>query len=100
MAERSRHELDAGALEGLTELFAKLPREELEKLLRVFLTDAELRDVTQRYRILQLLSEGLPQRKIAQELQASLCNVTRGSRMMKEFPEVAQQLASFFKERK
>lgn len=46
-------------------------------------TPAELTDLSKRWRILQELHAGKTQRDIANNLQVSLCKVTRGSKILK-----------------
>jgi len=58
--------------------------EEMERFLRELLTDGELRDITLRWRLLECLAQGQTQRKIADDLQISLCKITRGSRILKK----------------
>jgi len=78
----------AAALVGITE------REEMERFLEELLTHGELCDVTLRWRLLELLVEGVPQRKIAEELQVSLCKITRGSRILKNKRSVSRKILS------
>ena len=47
------------------------------------LTEAEVETLSKRWRILTMLAEGKTQREIAQDLQVSLCKVTRGSKILK-----------------
>ncbi len=47
------------------------------------LTESELIDISKRWRILKMLKNGLTQREIAQELNVSLCKVTRGAKIIK-----------------
>ncbi len=54
----------------------------LRSLLEDLLTPAEIDDLAQRWRIVQALHQGTPQRDIAHNLQVSLSKVTRGSRML------------------
>jgi len=58
--------------------------QEMASFLRELLTDAELRDITLRWQLLERLVQGIPQRKIADDLQISLCKITRGSRILKK----------------
>ncbi len=51
-----------------------------EVLLRDLLTPHELEQVAERYQIAKLLSEGLPQRKIASQLGVSIEKVIRGAK--------------------
>ncbi|MEI6510940.1 MAG: Trp family transcriptional regulator [Candidatus Uhrbacteria bacterium] len=52
----------------------------LREFLRDLLTPAEYRDVALRWRIVKMLSQGRPQREIAESLGVSLSKITRGSR--------------------
>ena len=47
-------------------------------------TEAELIDLSKRWRILKMLNDGCTQREIANELKVSLCKVTRGAKIMKD----------------
>ena len=47
------------------------------------LTESEVETLSKRWRIVKLLMKGKTQREIAKELNVSLCNVTRGSRILK-----------------
>lgn len=55
-------------------------RPALRAFLRDLLTPAEYRDTALRWRIVKLLSQGIPQRDIAGSLGVSLSKITRGSR--------------------
>ena len=46
-------------------------------------TEAELNDLSKRWCILKMLSDGCTQRQIASELKVSLCKVTRGAKIIK-----------------
>ncbi len=56
---------------------------EITNFLFEILTDAELITLSKRWRIINLLKQGLTQREIANELKVSLCKVTRGSKILK-----------------
>ena len=64
----------------------------MERFLQELLTSDELRDVTLRWQLLGLLSQGLTQRKIADELKISLCKITRGSRILKAQDSVCARM--------
>ena len=66
--------------------------EEMEHFLQELLTDSELRDITLRWQLLNLLTQGVPQRKIADTLQISLCKITRGSRILKKHDSVCARM--------
>jgi Trp operon repressor len=68
------------------ELFAlfamiKTP-EEARKLLTDMLTPQEMDSLVERWQLIQLLAQGMPQRDIADKLGISISKVTRGSRVL------------------
>ncbi len=84
---------DRKAIAAVAEVLAEIGTpEEMERFLCELLTPAELRDITLRWRLLERLSEGVAQRRIAEELGISLCKITRGSRIMKGRDSVAGRL--------
>jgi len=91
--KRSPHKMTRQTLTALAEALASVnSAEEMESLLQEVLTDAELRDITLRWQLLGLLVQGLPQRKIADTLQTSLCKITRGSRILKKRNSICLQI--------
>ena len=56
----------------------------MEDVLSGLLTPTERHKIALRWQILQLLQQGMSQRAIARKLGISLCNITRGSRELKE----------------
>ena len=58
--------------------------DEILEFLNEILTESELHILSKRWHILKLLSQGQTQRQIAQNLNVSLCNVTRGAKILKE----------------
>ena len=60
----------------------KSPKEISQFFSEIF-TDNELKTLSKRWRILKLLAKGETQRQIAQDLNVSLCKVTRGSKILK-----------------
>lgn len=82
---RANHKLDPRALAAIASILASITSPaEMSLFLEELLTPGEVRDITLRWKLLELLSEGLPQRKIAEDLQISLCKITRGSRILKQ----------------
>lgn len=57
--------------------------DDVYRFLKELFTNAELSDLSKRWRILTMLNDGYTQRKIAQELKVSLCKVTRGAKIIK-----------------
>jgi len=47
------------------------------------LTKSEIATLSKRWQILNLLKQGFTQREIVQKLNVSLCNVTRGAKLLK-----------------
>ncbi len=56
---------------------------EMRRVLSDLLTRSELAALRKRWTILRLLRDGVPQREIARRIGGSLCNVTRGARLMR-----------------
>jgi len=91
--KRSAHKVTRQTLTAFAEALASVgSAEEMERFLQEVLTDAELRDLTLRWQLLGLLVQGLPQRKIADTLQISLCKITRGSRILKKRESVCLRM--------
>ena len=55
---------------------------EVEMLLKDLLTPQELDSVAERWQLIQMLDQGVPQRDIAKKLGISISKITRGSRML------------------
>lgn len=67
----------------ISNLVSKMNEAEINKFLSEMLTESELSVLSKRWRILNMLYDGVTQREIAKELQVSLCKVTRGAKIMK-----------------
>ncbi len=82
---RVSHQVDAQAFATLAGVLSSIESpDEMRQFLRELLTPGEIRDITLRWTLLELLAGGVPQRKIAEDLQISLCKITRGSKIMKQ----------------
>ena len=64
-------------------LLAQRTPEAMEGVLRELLTDSELTEISNRLQIFQMLKQGVPQRRIADELGVGIATVTRGSKALK-----------------
>ena len=56
---------------------------EMSSLLEEILTPHEQHDLSLRWKLMQELYQGKPQRQIASELGISLCKITRGAKVLK-----------------
>ena len=64
---------------------------EAEEFLLELLTESELCVLSKRWQILEMLNQGVKQREIVKKLKVSLCNVTRGAKIMKKQNVVAKK---------
>ena len=55
---------------------------EMRRVLADILTRSVYATLLKRWTILRLLRDGIPQREIARRIDGSLCNVTRGARLL------------------
>lgn len=82
---RKKQKIDMSAFERVIGVFASISsQDDMRKFLNELLTTGEMRDITLRWLLLERLAEGVPQRKIAEELKISLCKITRGSKILKQ----------------
>ena len=65
---------------------------EVERFFEDVFTKAETRDIALRWRIFQLLHEGVTQREIGERLGVSLCKITRGSKFLKDPGSVVRKI--------
>lgn len=82
---RAKHTIDQQAFDKVTAVLASITSpDEMRRFLFELLTPGEVRDITLRWNLLELLAEGVTQRKIAEDLKISLCKITRGSKILKQ----------------
>ena len=71
--------------EDLLDLFAATnDRESMKLLFEDMFTEAEIKDLEIRWKLMNDLYNHVPQREIASNLHISLCRITRGSKMLKK----------------
>lgn len=82
---RVKHHVDVQAFEAVTAVLSAIKSpDEMRSFLKELLTPGEVRDITLRWKLLELLADGVSQRKIAEDLRISLCKITRGSKILKQ----------------
>ena len=65
---------------------------QMNRFLGEILTDTERRDLGLRWKLMQMLHSGKPQREVAAKLGISLCKITRGSRVLKRRGSVCRSV--------
>lgn len=81
----NRNKVAINPIQELSVLLKKIETsEEVANFFKELLTESELEILSKRWRILTMLRDGYTQREIAKALQVSLCNITRGSRVIKD----------------
>ena len=85
-------ELHVARLELASALASLSDPNDVERFFEDVFTKAETRDIALRWRIFQLLDEGVTQRAIAERLGVSLCKITRGSRFLKDPESVVRKI--------
>jgi TrpR family trp operon transcriptional repressor len=85
MTTRAKHHVNLQAFETVAKVLSSIDSPlEMRHFLKELLTAGEVRDITLRWKLLELLADGVSQRKIAEELKISLCKITRGSKILKQ----------------
>ena len=59
-------------------------KEEIKAFMTEIFTESEIAALSKRWRILKMLNQGVTQRDIVKKLNVSLCNVTRGAKILKK----------------
>lgn len=82
-------------LSEIIEIFSKTTdRREMRKLFEDVFTEAERTDIAKRWYIFKELYKGTPQRRIAKDMEVSLCKITRGSKTLKNDDSVIRKVLS------
>ncbi|MBW8034893.1 MAG: transcriptional regulator [Planctomycetes bacterium] len=64
----------------------------MQKFFTEIFTPAERHDLETRWQSMKLLSQNIPQRKIAEMLSISLCKITRGAKVLKQKNSVSKKI--------
>mgnify|MGYP000253525243 FL=1 len=67
----------------LEHLLAAQSKKDMDHRLEQLLTPTEYEEVVKRLQIFKMLADGLPQRKIAEQLGVGIATVSRGARALK-----------------
>lgn len=71
-------------LEELVQIFAnETDKQKMRQLMKELFTPAELTDFAKRWYLMKEIYKGTSQRKIAKDMEVSLCKITRGSKVLK-----------------
>jgi len=89
---RNKNKFDQDAFNRFCRTLSSISDEnEVCSFLQELLTDNERLDIALRWHLLELLNDGVSQRKIAEKLGISLCKITRGSKLLKDSSSVARR---------
>jgi TrpR family trp operon transcriptional repressor len=61
----------------------------MKKFMKEIFSPSEIDDISKRWKVMEMLKRGDPQRTIASRLGVSLCKITRGSKVLKNRGSVA-----------
>jgi len=64
----------------------------MKKFFREIFTPAERENLSLRWELMKKLHGNVPQRKIAEQLEISLCKITRGAKIVKDKTTVTRRL--------
>lgn len=85
--------LNAQNLDELLEAIISIQnKKELEDFFREILTEAEIKDIVFRWRLMKDLLDGESQRNISKKYGISLCKITRGSKVLKKENSISKRL--------
>ena len=77
----------------LAEVFCRIDEASvMSKFMAEIFTPAEIDDFVLRWRLMNMLLNGVPQRKISSRLGISLCKITRGSKILKTGKSVTERI--------
>ncbi len=64
----------------------------MKRFMKEILTASEMKDISKRWKIMEMLGSGNSQRDIASKLRVSLCKITRGSKVLKTGGSVSKRI--------
>ncbi len=64
----------------------------MKRFISEIFTPAEIDDFVLRWRLMEMLQNGVPQRDIATELGISLCKITRGSKVLSTGNSITERI--------
>ncbi len=77
----------------LVEVFCRITEPKIMKsFISEIFTPAEIDDFVLRWRLMEMLQNGVPQRDIATELGISLCKITRGSKVLSTGNSITERI--------
>jgi TrpR family trp operon transcriptional repressor len=98
---RVKHHVDLQAFETVATVLSAINSPlEMRLFLKELLTPGEVLDITLRWKLLELLADGMSQRKIAEERKISLCKITRGSKILKQKGAVTARVLKSWQQNK
>jgi TrpR family transcriptional regulator, trp operon repressor len=79
--------------EKLIDVFCRIGESEtMKKFFTEIFTPAEIDDFVLRWRLMEMLHNGVQQREIAAELGISLCKITRGSKILRTGNSITERI--------
>lgn len=89
---RNKKESELSCIDDLCSVLCDIRRpEQMKSFLDEILTPAERKDLALRWRLMQMLQQGVPQRQIAARLGISLCKITRGAKILKNNQSISKK---------
>lgn len=79
--------------EAIVDIFTEITdRNTMRRFFAEIFTETERRDLSLRWKLMQQLRQGLPQREIAANLGISLCKITRGAKLVNNSKSATSRL--------
>ena len=64
----------------------------MKKFIKEVFSPSEIENISKRWKVMEMLKRGIPQRSIAKKLGVSLCRITRGSKLLKTSGSVTNRI--------